>query len=125
MADIAATAVHVLREVALALRHWPYFLPLLAVLFGMSGRLGRGFGVPNLFRDDDQVFDPTRSWNPLPAPPGLKPPRILASPAFWSGFGFMAAFGLFWMVVHASAACGPGWRSRRRSRRPAAGCAAC
>ena len=98
---LPAATLSFLREIALALNFWPYSLPLLIVLGGMAGVVGHGLGLHNLFRDDDQLFNRTQSWRPIPSEPGPFP-RMLASPAFWSGFGFMATFGLFWIVAHSS-----------------------
>src|SRR5690606_38662990 len=103
------------REVLLLLGHWVYLLPLLLVLLAVRGRFGRGFGLPHIFREDEQVFAPERCWRPLrdaaPKPPdrllGLLPGWLqlaLASPALWSGFGFLATFGLFWISAHDGAA---------------------
>ena len=62
------------REVALILAHWPYWAPLGLVILVVAGRLGRGFGVPNLFRDDDQIFNPEGRWG-APPDPKPRPPR--------------------------------------------------
>jgi hypothetical protein len=90
----------ILREVALALDFWPYSVALLIVLAGMAGSIGRGVGLDHLFRDDDQLFNHGQSWRPVSTENDRFPP-VFASPAFWSGFGFMATFGLFWIVMHA------------------------
>ncbi len=94
-------------ESALILAHWPSLLAIVLVLL-LAGGAGRGFGVPNLFRDDDQIFDPDACWRPSPDPETVPPPaglsRTAASPALWGGFGFVAAFGLFWIASHTTTA---------------------
>lgn len=108
------------RELALLLVHWPYWVPVLLVALTAGGWFGRGFGAPSLFRDDEQLFEPDRCWGgPLVAKP--RPPRFDrvpdrlwragASPALWGAFGFMAAFGLFWIAAHAPPIADPGARS--------------
>jgi hypothetical protein len=101
------------REAALALDHWIYSLPLIVTLLGMGGVVARGFGLQYLFRDDDQLFNPDRAWR-APGDEAEAPKRrpLLASPAFWTGFGFMAAFGLFWIVAHTSGRLDCGTRLR-------------
>lgn len=105
----------VLRELVLLLDNWVYLLPILILLMAVGGGLGRGLGFPNIFREDEQVFSLAGRHHSAPASPGLLsrlPGGVqlaLASPALWSGFGFMAVFGLFWIAVHANGIsyCGP------------------
>ena len=103
----AGLLANLLREVTIVLDHWIYALPLAVAVCAVGLGLGRGLGLPHIFRDDEQVFSPARCWRPpsdAPPPPPSRLPRglqlLLASPAFWSGFGFIAAFGLFWMAIH-------------------------
>lgn len=101
------------REALLLLHGWLYLLPLVVVLAAVAG-FGRGFGLPYIFREDEQVFHPALCWRPDTARArrpgrwlGLLPEwvqRALASPALWSGFGFIASFGLFWIAVHGTPA---------------------
>lgn len=109
-AGAAGLLANALREFTIVLDHWIYALPLAVALGAVGLGLGRGLGLPYIFRDDEQIFSPDRCWrppSPTPRPPSRLPSRLptelqlaLASPAFWSGFGFIAAFGLFWMSIH-------------------------
>jgi ABC-type Fe3+-siderophore transport system permease subunit len=96
---LAAVAMAVLfpGEFDLLLDHWAFFVPSLVILAAVRGA-GRHYGVPSLFRDDAQIFGP----EPCPAERAWSW-RPLASPAFWSGFGFAGLFGYAWIIAHASA----------------------
>ncbi len=103
----AGLLANALREITIVLDHWIYALPLAVAVCAVGLGLGRGLGLPYIFRDDEQIFTPARCWRPPSDLPRRPPSRLplevqlaLASPAFWSGFGFIAAFGLFWMSIH-------------------------
>ncbi|MFN3274019.1 MAG: hypothetical protein ACK41U_05055 [Paracoccus sp. (in: a-proteobacteria)] len=87
-------------EIALLLGHWVTLLALAVVLLAIAGRVGRGVGLPYIFREDEQVFAPGRNADPNATPRQQAVHLALASPALWSGFGFVATFGLFWIAAH-------------------------
>ena len=110
-ASATASLANILHELTILLDHWIYALPLVVALLAVGCGLGRGLGLPYIFRDDEQVFAPGRCWRPPADAPPRRPSRLprtlqlaLASPALWSGFGFIAAFGLFWMSIHSGTA---------------------
>lgn len=82
--------------------HWPLVIPLVVLVLGMMGLIGKGAGLFHLFRDDDEVFGGTPSrFAAQKLPVGIH--RFTASPAFWSGFGLAITTGLVWMVMHTGA----------------------
>ncbi|WP_424929623.1 hypothetical protein [Amaricoccus tamworthensis] len=96
-------------ELRLLAVNWMYILPQLIILLSVGAKLGRGMGLPNLFRDDNQIYSPEACWRNSDtdtAPGGIRQgipfelQKLTASPAFWTGFGFVAVCGLSWIGIH-------------------------
>ncbi len=101
---------------SLLLRHWGQLLALLVLGLSMLGLIGKGLGVFHLFRDDDEIFGGEERggiesrFARCGDRDGEREPerrtgaaawvsRLFASPAYWSGAGWVATTGLIHLMV--------------------------
>jgi hypothetical protein len=97
----------IVQELTLLVDHWVYLAVLAILVLGMIGKVGKGVGLYNLFRDDDQIFGPASKHDVRPPPEaeGLGLRLVAASPAFWTAFGLALSTGLLWTLMHTGARC--------------------
>jgi hypothetical protein len=107
MLDVETLAVETLGTVVgtalTTFDHWAAVLPLLVLWLAVSGRIGRGAGFDDLFRDDDHIVYVTDEHGRLDRARWRQRrgwwSTLVASPAFWSTAGLAMLGGLAWARV--------------------------
>ena len=94
MLDLLSTTV---AGVAAALEHWVGFVMLAGLWLAVAGRVGRGMGLANLFRDDARLLNPR--------PEDSRFAILWASPAFWSQLTLTLFAGVVWILASETPDC--------------------